>query len=254
MSENGAVALRTEDLAAWFRGVRAVDGVSLSVPRGQVRAIIGPNGAGKTTLFNLVSGLVPKTRGRVLLNGVDVSSERPHRLVQRQLARSFQVPSIFTRLRVLDNVRLGSLLRTGRTPSLLRQDSDDQITETEARAVLDRVGLAVPASSLAGTLSHGDAKRLDLAIALATRPTLLLLDEPTAGMSEQETRWTVGLLRELARDFTLVFTEHDMRVVFSISQAITVLHQGRVIAEGTPDAVSRNPEVKSAYLGEESVA
>jgi branched-chain amino acid transport system ATP-binding protein len=247
-------ALQIDDAAAWFRGVRAVDGITTTVLAGEVRAIIGPNGAGKTTLFNLISGLVPKTRGHVTLHGIDVTRDLPHRLVQRGLGRAFQVPSIFPRLSVIDNVRVGSLLRHGRMPSWLRQHRDDSVTEREARDILDRLGLLGSAGALAGTLSHGDAKRLDLAIALATRPRVLLLDEPTAGMSEQETQWTVDLLREMSREFTLVFTEHDMRVVFTIARRITVLHQGRVIADGTPDDVSRDPDVKSAYLGEEALA
>jgi ABC-type branched-subunit amino acid transport system ATPase component len=254
MSGDGAAALTTDDLAVWYRGLRAVDGVTLAVPRGQARAIIGPNGAGKTTFFNAVSGFVRKTRGRVLLFDEDVTRDPAHRLVQRRLARAFQVPSVFARLTVLDNIRLGALLRSGRTPSMLHQHAADQVTAAEARDVLSRVGLEREAETLAGVLSHGDAKRLDLAVALATRPAVLLLDEPTAGMSDQETRRTVKLMRELSGQFTLIFTEHDMRVVFSIAEQITVLHQGRIIADGPPSEVSRDPAVRSAYLGEEPVA
>ena len=233
-----------------FGGVEAIADVSLTVERRQIVAIIGPNGAGKSTFFNLITGHLRPDAGRVVLNGRDLAGLAPHRLCAMGMGRSFQRTNIFPQLTVFENVQSALLAHGGRgrdfwTPA-------DDLYRAEAEALLADVGLLDKAGAEGQTLSHGNQKQLELAIALSGKPELLLLDEPTAGMSANETRASIALLQRIAaeRSLTLLFTEHDMRAVFSIAQKIAVLHQGRLIAEGTPEQVRADSEVRRVYLGE----
>ena len=242
--------LEVRALAKSFDGFQAVDGVSFAVPRGSISAIIGPNGAGKTTLFNLITGHLRADSGQVLLNGREVTGIAPHRLCRLGMGRSFQRQNIFPRLTVFENVQAAYVSHRGRGWSMLRPV--ERLFRHETEAQLDAVGLREKAEEIAGLLSHGGQKQLELGIALALEPEILLLDEPTAGMSAAETRDSIALIGRLARErnLTLLFTEHDMQVVFSIAQRIAVLHQGRLIADGAPEVVRRDPEVRRVYLGE----
>ena len=242
--------LEVRDLAKIFDGFLAVAGVSFDVPSGSIGAIIGPNGAGKTTLFNLITGHLRPDRGRVVLNGRDVTGIAPHDLCRLGLGRSFQRTNIFPRLTVFENVQTAFLSHRGRGWNLLTRV--ERLYRDETLGLLQSIGLADRAHEVAGFLSHGGQKQLELGLALALEPKILLLDEPTAGMSAAETRDSIRLIERLARErgLTLLFTEHDMEVVFSIAERITVLHQGRVIAAGAPDEVRRDPGVRRVYLGE----
>jgi branched-chain amino acid transport system ATP-binding protein len=242
--------LEVREIAKSFGGFQAVGGVSFTVPAGGISAIIGPNGAGKTTLFNLITGHLTPDTGRVVFESRDVTGMAPHDLCRIGMGRSFQRTNIFPRLTVRENVQAAFVSHRGRGWNLLTPV--DRLYREETDAVLDSVGLLDKADESSGFLSHGNQKQLELGIALALEPRLLLLDEPTAGMSAQETRESIRLIERLARDnrLTLLFTEHDMEVVFSIAQRITVLHQGRVIASGTSAEVRANPEVRRVYLGE----
>jgi len=242
--------LEVRDLAKIFDGFLAVAGVSFDVPSGSIGAIIGPNGAGKTTLFNLITGHLRPDRGRVVLNGRDVTGIAPHDLCRLGLGRSFQRTNIFPRLTVFENVQTAFLSHGGRGWNLLTRV--ERLYRDETLGLLQSIGLADRAHEVAGFLSHGGQKQLELGLALALEPKILLLDEPTAGMSAAETRDSIRLIERLARErgLTLLFTEHDMEVVFSIAERITVLHQGRVIAAGAPDEVRRDPGVRRVYLGE----
>jgi branched-chain amino acid transport system ATP-binding protein len=227
-----------------------VAGVSLTVPKGVISAIIGPNGAGKTTLFNLITGHLVPDAGRVLFKERDVTGVPPHDLCRLGMGRSFQRTNIFPRLTVYQNIQAAFLSHRGRGWNLLTPV--ERLYREETEALLESVGLLAKAGEVSGFLSHGNQKQLELGLALALEPEILLLDEPTAGMSAAETRESIGLIERIARDrdLTLLFTEHDMQVVFSIAQWLTVLHQGRVIADGPPDEVRRHPEVRRVYLGE----
>ncbi len=242
--------LDVHDLRKAFDGFQAVAGVSLSVARGRVHAIIGPNGAGKTTLFNLITGHLRPDAGRVVFQGRDITGLPPHEVCRLGMGRSFQRTNIFPRLTVFQNVQAAFISHRGRGLDLWRRV--DRLYREEAEAVLASVGLLDQADEVSAFLSHGNQKQLELAIALASEPELLLLDEPTAGMSAAETRETIALVSRITRErgLTLLFTEHDMAVVFSIAEVITVLHQGRVIAEGAPGEVRADPEVRRVYLGE----
>jgi branched-chain amino acid transport system ATP-binding protein len=233
-----------------FDGFEAVAGVSLTVDRGQIAAIIGPNGAGKTTLFNLVTGHLRPDAGSVLLEGRDITGLPPYQVCRLGMGRSFQRTNIFPRLTVFQNVQAAFISHRGRGLDLLSRA--ERFYLDEANALLASLGLLERAGEVSGFLSHGAQKQLELGIALASEPRVLLLDEPTAGMSATETREAIQLISRIAREraLTLLFTEHDMDVVFSIAQRITVLHQGRVIAEGAPAAVRSDPEVRRVYLGE----
>jgi len=242
--------LEVRDLRRSFDGFMAVAGVSLTVPQGSISAIIGPNGAGKTTLFNLITGHLKPDSGQVMFKGREVTGIPPHDLCRLGMGRSFQRTNIFPKLTVFQNVQAAFLCHRGRGWNLFAPVERLYLEETEA--LLDSVGLLAKAGEVSGFLSHGNQKQLELGIALALEPEILLLDEPTAGMSGAETRETIQLIERLARErsLTLLFTEHDMEVVFSIAQRITVLHQGRVIADGEPAEVRRHPDVRRVYLGE----
>ena len=242
--------LEVRDLRKSFDGFQAVGGVSLSVAQGQTAAIIGPNGAGKTTFFNLITGHVKPDAGAVVLEGRDITGVAPHDVCRLGMGRSFQRTNIFPRLTVFQNVQAAYLSHRGRGRNLWSRV--EHLYRDETEALLASLGLLAQAGEVSGFLSHGAQKQLELGIALASEPRLLLLDEPTAGMSAGETRETIQLIGRITRErgLTVLFTEHDMEVVFSIAQKITVLHQGRVIAEGTPTDVRADPEVRRVYLGE----
>jgi len=243
--------LDVRDLRKSFDGFQALSGVSFSVPRGSISAIIGPNGAGKTTLFNLITGHLRPDAGSVTFKNREITGIAPHDLCRLGMGRSFQRTNIFPRLTVFQNVQAAFLCHRGRGWNLVAPVDGFYHDETEA--LLVSVGLADKAGEVAGFLSHGNQKQLELGITLALEPEILLLDEPTAGMSAQETRDSIRLIERIAseRGLTLLFTEHDMEVVFAIAQRITVLHQGEVIADGTPEEVRRHPEVRRVYLGEQ---
>ena len=242
--------LEVRDLRKSFDGFQAVGGVSFAVPAGSISAIIGPNGAGKTTLFNLITGHLRPDAGQVVFKGRDVSGIAPHDLCRLGMGRSFQRTNIFPRLTVYQNLQAAYLSHRGRGWNLLTPV--DRLYREETEALIESVGLLDKAGETSGFLSHGNQKQLELGLALALEPEILLLDEPTAGMSATETRESIQLIERIARErnLTLLFTEHDMEVVFSIAQHITVLHQGRVIADGAPDEVRRHAEVRRVYLGE----
>ena len=248
------LVLQTVGLSKHFGGVQAVNGVDLAVPAGDLRAIIGPNGAGKTTFFNLVTGDIAHDSGRVFLEGREVSGLPPHELCRRGLGRTFQITSIFRRLSALENVQTALLSHHRRHFNVLRPAR--RLYRDEALALLERVGLAEQAAKPSGIMSHGDQRRLEMAIALAGGPRVLLLDEPTAGMAPRERRELMALVAGIAHDtgLTVVFTEHDMDVVFATAQHITVLHQGAVLAEGEPAEVRANPDVQRVYLGQSAKA
>jgi branched-chain amino acid transport system ATP-binding protein len=242
--------LEVRGLSKSFAGFQAVSNVSFTVERGSISSIIGPNGAGKTTLFNLITGHVPPDSGRVVFKGRDVTGIAPHDLCRLGMGRSFQRTNIFPRLTVFQNVQAAFVSHRGRGWNLFTPV--ERLYRDETEALLEAVGLLGQAGEISGFLSHGGQKQLELGIALALEPEILLLDEPTTGMSATETRGSIALIERLTheRRLTLLFTEHDMEVVFSISQRITVLHQGRVIADGAPDEVRGHAEVRRVYLGE----
>ena len=242
--------LEVRDLSKSFDGFQALGGVSFSVARGSISAIIGPNGAGKTTLFNLITGHLRPDAGSVSFKNRKITGIAPHDLCRLGMGRSFQRTNIFPRLTVFQNIQAAYLCHRGRGWNFLAHV--DRLYRDETEALLVSVGLLDKAGEIAGFLSHGNQKQLELGITLALEPEILLLDEPTAGMSAQETRDSIRLIERIARErgLTLLFTEHDMEVVFAIAHRITVLHQGEVIADGTPEEVRRHPEVRRVYLGE----
>lgn len=244
--------LEISGLKKHFGGVRAVDGVDIGVCHGEIKAVIGPNGAGKTTLFNLISGRLTPTEGNIVFAGRSLQGLEADKIVKLGVGRAFQVANIFRGLSVFENVQMSVLTRHGKAMLPYLPLSRLGAVREETWDILRLVGLHERADETAGVLSHGDQKRLDLAIALAARPQLLLLDEPTAGMAIAERYDIVHLVEKIVRDkgLSLVFTEHDMDVVFSISDHISVMHQGQTIAHGRPDEVREIPEVKRAYLGE----
>jgi branched-chain amino acid transport system ATP-binding protein len=242
--------LTVEKLKKSFDGFIAVNGVSFSLAKGELCSIIGPNGAGKTTLFNLITGHLSVDEGKLIFKGIDITRMPPHRICRLGMGRSFQRTNIFPRLTVFQNIQAAVLVHRGESLNFFTPV--ETFFQEETRAILERVGLKEHAEKVSGSLSYGFQKQLELGIALASEPELLLLDEPTAGMSAQETRQTIELIGRITREkgLTLLFTEHDMEVVFSISARIMVLHRGRLIAEGSPEEVRNNPDVKKVYLGE----
>lgn len=243
--------LRIEELSRFFGGVTAVNRVNLLFVENELRSIIGPNGAGKTTLFNVVTGRFPASSGRVIFRGRDITGRSPHEIVRIGICRTFQKSSIFSGLTVFENVRIARQAWHGGSHRIFSRRDSLKAVHQETQAILERLGLTEKARLLASNLSHGDQRLLEIGIALAGHPKLLLLDEPTAGMSPRETEATTQLIRQLAREVAVVLVEHDMDVVMSISDKISVMHQGAIIAEGTPDEIQRNELVREAYLGKE---
>jgi branched-chain amino acid transport system ATP-binding protein len=230
-----------------FGGLTAVNNASLSIPRGEIRAIIGPNGAGKSTFFNCLTGVLRPTAGRILLDGEDVAGLPPNKISGKGIARSYQVTNILPGATVLENVRIAAQSRHHGWSMLRHHRAFGDLID-RARSVLDAVGLDEKENELAANLSHGEQRNLEIGVALATEPRLLCLDEPTAGMSVTETHATVELIRRIARDLTIVIVEHDMDVVMGLARTITVLHYGEVLAEGTPAEIQANPRVQDVYL------
>ena len=244
--------LETRGLSKSFGGVRAVSSVDLAMPKGEIRALIGPNGAGKTTFFNMLTGQLRADAGSVLFKGQRLSGLPPYAVWRRGVSRTFQITATFATLSALDNVRVARLSHAGKTYSLL--EAAARLQADEARALLDQVGLVDQADRVAAVLAYGDLKKLELAVAVANDPEVLLLDEPTAGMAPAERGALMALTERIARarGLTVLFTEHDMDVVFAVADRIMVLHQGRVIAEGRPAEVRADAQVQRVYLGEEA--
>ena len=247
-----APVLETRGLSKSFGGVRAVSSVDLAMPKGEIRALIGPNGAGKTTFFNMLTGQLRADAGSVLFKGQRLSGLPPYTVWRRGVSRTFQITATFATLSALDNVRVARLSHAGKTYSLL--EAAARLQAEEARALLDQVGLVDQADRVAAVLAYGDLKKLELAVALANDPEVLLLDEPTAGMAPAERGALMALTERIARarGLTVLFTEHDMDVVFAVADRIMVLHQGRVIADGAPAAVRVDPQVQRVYLGDDA--
>jgi branched-chain amino acid transport system ATP-binding protein len=243
--------LKVQGVRKHFGGVAAVAGLDLEVPRGSIYAVIGPNGAGKSTLFNLISGYYVSDEGRIFFKDQDITGFSPQRIVRMGIGRSFQVTNIFGDLSVHENIQTTLLYARGRGRRFF--SSAAPMFTKETREVLSLVGLQDRAGEKAGVLAAGDRKRLELGIVLATQPDLLLLDEPTCGMSPRETNETILLIQEIAREkaVTVLFTEHKMDVVFSIASHITVMNFGTVIAAGPPEAIRSNAEVQRIYFGED---
>ena len=227
--------------------------LDFSLYRGVLTSMIGPNGAGKSTLINVLSGFLPQDSGEILFQGRDISYEPVHTRVRQGLCRSFQVVNVFSNLTLFENVAIPIFALKKRAHRMLKAVTSDIEVSTDAERVLDRVGLLDQAQMPANALSHGDQRLLEVAIALAAKPKLLFLDEPTAGMNPLERTKILRNIRELANtgDVTFVIVEHDMDVVFSLSDRVITLHRGDIIADGTPDEIKMNPQVREVYLGEE---
>ncbi|HXD99568.1 MAG TPA: ABC transporter ATP-binding protein [Candidatus Acidoferrum sp.] len=243
--------LSVRGLRKRFGGLVATDGVDLDVAEGETLAVIGPNGAGKTTLIGQLSGVLRPDAGTIRFAGAEVTTLSAAARSHRGLARSFQITSIFRDFSALDNVALAVQAHAGHSFRFWRAARAEATLREPARAILAQVGLGPRADVIAGTLAHGEQRQLEIAMALATRPRLLLLDEPVAGMGPDESQRMVQLLRALRGRHTMVLVEHDMDVVFALADRISVLVYGRVIASGAPDAIRTNAEVRRAYLGEE---
>ena len=245
--------LRIEKLTKSFNGNNVIDNVSFSIPEGELSSIIGPNGAGKTTLFNLITGYYLPNSGKIFFQNKDISGMQPYNSVKLGIARAFQITNIFPRLSVLENIVATVITHQRGNLNIITPTRKLKTIHERAYEILRSVGLAEMAHQQSGTLAHGNQKRLDMAVALALEPKILLLDEPTAGMSPEERRQTVDLIQQLWEELniTMLFIEHDMDIVFGISQKVRVLCYGIMLAEGTPEEISKNEKVIEAYLGEE---
>ena len=234
-----------------FGGLIAVDNVDMTVEAGETRAIIGPNGAGKTTLFNLLTGVLTASEGQVIFEGRNITSLPVHDIIQLGISRTFQLTHLFPELSVLENVRIAAQARNNRRWYFLGGSQIINDSKATALEAIKKLGLGDRATIQAGMLSHGDQRLLEIAMALSQNPRLLLLDEPTQGLSIEETERAINILKDLlnSSDLTVILVEHDMEVVFRLAEKITVLHRGRVIADGNPDTVKADDSVQEAYLG-----
>ena len=243
--------LSLRNLSKRFGGVVAVDRVNLDVAPGEVHALIGPNGAGKTTLVSQISGSLSSDEGQISFQGHDVTKAKPHERVRLGLARSHQITSIFRHFSVLDNLALAVQARSGSSFSFWRPVAAERSLFDEARGLAARVGLGEKVGALASTLAHGEQRALEVGLTLATRPKLVLLDEPMAGMGPEESQRMIALIGRVRAGVTVLLVEHDMDAVFRLADRITVLVNGRVIATGRPEAIRADPQVRRAYLGDE---
>ena len=241
--------LHTANLTKRFGGLTAVDAVNLEVKEGTIHSIIGPNGAGKTTLFNMLTGEIPPTGGEVYFQGKNITGLKPYQITRIGIGRSFQQNSLFKNLTVLENIRLAAHIHLGGHFNFLRDFRAYLQPIQQARKILEEIEIQDLADRKAGELSHGAQRALEVALALAADPPLILLDEPTSGTSPDETIRMIRLIRKLAKQRTMIVIEHNMNLVWSISTTITVLHQGQVIATGTPAEIGAHGEVRKAYLG-----
>ncbi len=246
-----AEALKITNVSKHFGALAAVGGVNMTIARGERRAVIGPNGAGKTTFFNLISGALPLSEGTIALNGQDVTTLPGWKRVRLGLARTFQRNNLFLSLNVFENVQLAVQREAGSSYNIFRKTSSHKNIRERVSVILEEVGLTPRAWSEVAKLSYGEQRQVEVALALATDPKILLLDEPTAGMSISETNRMTELIKKLPADLTLMIVEHDMDVVFAIADYITVLHLGQVLTEGTPAEVQADQRVREVYLGEE---
>jgi len=241
--------LETQSISKEFGRLFAVQDVSLEIMKGDVHAIIGPNGAGKSTYFNLITGYHTATSGKVLFKGEDITGLPAYRRCKLGITRSFQITSIYPKFTVYESVLMGLLSHRGITLNFF--SNANKFFQEDVWRILEDVGLADQANALGESISHGDKKRLELAVTVGTEPEMLLLDEPTCGMSPEETEITMDLIKKLSseRGLTILFTEHDMGVVFGVAKRISVLHQGMLIEDGTPEKVRESEEVQRVYLG-----
>ena len=248
--------LETSGLVKEFKGFRAVNDVNLKVQRGHIHALIGPNGAGKTTVFNLLTKFLIPTAGKILYNGNDITTEKPAQVARRGIVRSFQISATFPNLTVLDNVRIGLQRATGASYHFWKPLRSLDTLNGRAMELLDTVGLAGFADTVTGELAYGRKRALEIATTLATEPELMLLDEPTQGMGHEDVDRVTQLIKKVSANRTVLMVEHNMNVVASIADKISVLQRGQVIAEGPYETVSRNPQVLEAYMGsaEETLA
>jgi branched-chain amino acid transport system ATP-binding protein len=242
--------LQVKGLRKSFGGFMAVNGADLQVDKGEIVAVIGPNGAGKTTLFNLITGILSPDSGRIIFKGEDIAGLSAHRVFKKGISRSFQVVNIFPRLSVLENVRLAVLAEQEKTFNFFTPAK--KLANREASEILESVGLLDKINSLCSVMSHGDQKILEIAIALGGKPELIILDEPTAGLSPEETVRCIDLIKRLSADLglTILFCEHDVELVFAIANRIMVMVRGKSVIQDIPENVRCNQEVQDAYLGE----
>ena len=241
--------LNLTDVVVAFDALRAVDGVSLTVPRGQRRAIIGPNGAGKTTLFNAIAGVVPPTTGRIVFDGRDVTKLPPHRRAQLGMSRTFQITNLFPTLSVQDNMILALRGLSSRKFSLFGRPDTDSAEAPRIAAALSAARIGERADTVVKEMSYGEQRQLEIAIALVTTPTMLLLDEPAAGLSPSERSMVADIIRSLDRDITVILIEHDMDLALGLVDYVTCMFEGRILVEEPPDGIRRNKLVQDVYLG-----
>ena len=241
--------LRTHNLTKRFNGLVAVDDVNLTVQAGRLTSIIGPNGAGKTTLFNLLTGLLKADNGKIFFEGDDITHFPPYKIVKRGIARSFQLLNIFNDLSLFENIRITVQAAQGHGLEILSSTRSLEGVNQKTLEIVEAIGLQGKENYLAKNLSYGDRRVLEIGMALASSPKLLLLDEPTSGLASKDTGRLTEFINQLSKNLTVVLIEHDMNIVLSISDHVIVLHQGRVIAQGTPSEIRNNDEVQDAYLG-----
>jgi len=247
-----AAILEIRNLHRHFGGIAAINGLSMTLSENELQSVIGPNGAGKTTLFNVITGRLHASSGQVFYEGQEITNKPPDEIVRLGIGRTFQKSSIFPGHTVFENLRIARQAKLGGSRRIFSSKTRLNQVNDDTWQILERLRLADQAKTIASTLSHGDQRVMEIGIALAGSPRLLLLDEPTAGMSLRETERTAELIRNLAKELTVVLVEHDMEVVMSISDRISVMHQGSLIAEGTPVEIQSNELVREAYLGKEA--